>query len=108
MSTLEEIELDATIREDVRTSPSSEPLSDSHQNGMTRAQAWNLYVSHFLSTWNIRTYVSSPIAHIPWSLRANSFVIGICSCERTRILIISDQADHTRLFSQQPRIQTRS
>ncbi|TVY56040.1 Solute carrier family 40 member 2 [Lachnellula cervina] len=53
MSSLEEIELDATIH---RTWPSSESLSDSHQNGMTRAQAWNLYVSHFLSTWNIRTY----------------------------------------------------
>ncbi|TVY46138.1 Solute carrier family 40 member [Lachnellula subtilissima] len=34
----------------------SEPLSDSHQHGMTGSQAWNLYASHFLSTWNIRTY----------------------------------------------------
>lgn len=24
--------------------------------GMTRSQAFNLYTSHFLSTWNVRTY----------------------------------------------------
>ena len=23
---------------------------------MTRSQAWNLYTSHFLSTWNMRMY----------------------------------------------------
>jgi len=26
------------------------------ENGMTRDQAWNLYTSHFLSTWNVRGY----------------------------------------------------
>jgi len=25
-------------------------------NGMTRSQAFSLYASHFLSTWNVRTY----------------------------------------------------
>lgn len=26
------------------------------RSGMTRSQAFNLYTSHFLSTWNVRTY----------------------------------------------------
>ena len=35
--------------------PSNEVLQDG-VHGMTPAQAWNLYVSHALSTWNVRTY----------------------------------------------------
>ena len=32
-------------------------MSDGTGNmGMTRSQAFNLYTSHFLSTWNVRTY----------------------------------------------------
>jgi iron-regulated transporter 1 len=30
--------------------------ADELEEGMTRSQAWNLYTSHFLSTWNARTY----------------------------------------------------
>lgn len=41
---------------------STDPLLPVHQNpeneqdGMTRPQALSLYTSHFLSTWNVRTY----------------------------------------------------
>ncbi len=34
----------------------SEMIPDVEPNGMTRSQAVNLYTSHFLSTWNVRTY----------------------------------------------------
>ena len=30
--------------------------TNAQDEGMTRSQAWNLYTSHFLSTWNARTY----------------------------------------------------
>ena len=36
--------------------PRSETALNIEHNGMTRPQAFNLYTSHFLSTWNIRTY----------------------------------------------------
>ncbi|TVY93896.1 Solute carrier family 40 member [Lachnellula willkommii] len=84
MSSLEEIELEVATGEDVqsdRTSASPQPLSDSHQNGMTRSQAWNLYVSHFLSTWNIRTYEFAAIiftaAAYPDTLIASSIRISV-------------------------------
>lgn len=32
------------------------PGAENSPGGMSRAQAYNLYTSHFLSTWNIRTY----------------------------------------------------
>lgn len=42
-------------------------LNDDDQYGcMSRSQAWNLYVSHFLSTWNMRTY---EFAAVCWDLR---------------------------------------
>lgn len=32
-------------------------LDGEHEHApMNRSQAWNLYVSHFLSTWNMRIY----------------------------------------------------
>jgi iron-regulated transporter 1 len=39
--------------------PASELGSDTQENSMTRSQALNLYTSHFLSSWNVRTYVSN-------------------------------------------------
>jgi iron-regulated transporter 1 len=36
--------------------PRSETALNIEPNGMTRPQAFNLYTSHLLSTWNIRTY----------------------------------------------------
>lgn len=42
--------------------------TDEEQIYITKAQAYNLYTSHFLSTWNIRTYefaaVSPSIYHV--------------------------------------------
>ena len=38
------------------TSPFSEATFDSEPPSMTRSQALNIYSSHFLSTWNVRTY----------------------------------------------------
>ncbi|TVY50111.1 Solute carrier family 40 member [Lachnellula occidentalis] len=75
MPPLESIELQVATGEDVqsdRTAASCEPLSDSHGNGMTRSQAWNLYASHFLSTWNIRTYIVFTAAAYPNTLVASS------------------------------------
>ncbi|TVY26526.1 Solute carrier family 40 member [Lachnellula hyalina] len=75
MSLLEGTELEIATGEDVqsdRTSASIEPLSDPHQNGMTRSQAWNLYTSHFLSTGNIRTYIIFTAATYPDTLIASS------------------------------------
>jgi len=40
----------------VLTSPMAESISELEYEGMTRSQALNLYTSHFLSTWNVRTY----------------------------------------------------
>ena len=37
----------------------------SETGSMTRSQAWNLYTSHFLSTWNIRTYEYSAVSIFP-------------------------------------------
>jgi len=49
---------DQLLRGD-RTAELAEPTSEIHENGMTKSQALNLYTSHCLSTWNIRTYVGS-------------------------------------------------
>lgn len=44
------------------SSPSNEPSTTSDDesvsgsHGLSKSQAWNLYASHFLSTWNARTY----------------------------------------------------
>jgi iron-regulated transporter 1 len=46
--------------EDVENRPASPLLLETppeiQTTGMTRGQAYNLYTSHFLSTWNVRTY----------------------------------------------------
>lgn len=39
---------------------------------MTRSQAWNLYTSHFLSTWNVRTYEFAAVSFFAW------FVLNPC------------------------------
>jgi iron-regulated transporter 1 len=42
--------------EDASITQMSETVLDIEPNGMTRSQAFNLYTSHLLSTWNIRSY----------------------------------------------------
>ena len=37
-------------------SPMLQAMPDEEHNSMSRSQAYNLYTSHFLSTWNVRTY----------------------------------------------------
>lgn len=49
-----EPELEAT--HDTSTSLLLESSPDMEAAGMTRSQAFNLYTSHLLSTWNVRTY----------------------------------------------------
>jgi iron-regulated transporter 1 len=46
----------ADENENTSISQISETVPGIEPNGMTRSQAFNLYTSHFLSTWNIRTY----------------------------------------------------
>jgi hypothetical protein len=69
--------------------PWSEPSSDTGANGMTRSQAHNLYTSHFLSTWNVRTY----------EFAAVSVRMGVCRDEYYA------HADASRLSSQLLRTQ---
>lgn len=40
-----------------------------HDKGMTGRQAWNLYTTHFLSTWNARTYEFAAVSQISWCHR---------------------------------------
>lgn len=51
---------DGADHDDDDRSVSSQLLDTSEEdefvNGLTTSQAWNLYTSHFLSTWNVRTY----------------------------------------------------
>lgn len=51
---------------DIPVCPTSEQAPLPETILMTRSQAWNLYTTHFLSTWNVRTYefaaVSGPDA----------------------------------------------
>ncbi|PVH87242.1 hypothetical protein DL98DRAFT_510104 [Cadophora sp. DSE1049] len=42
--------------DDIPLSPILQAMPDDEHNGMSRSQAYNLYTSHFLSTWNVRTY----------------------------------------------------
>jgi iron-regulated transporter 1 len=42
--------------DDVLTPPVLESFPDIEDYGMTRSQAFNLYTTHFLSTWNVRSY----------------------------------------------------
>lgn len=46
---------------------------------MTRSQAYNLYTSHFLSTWNVRTYEFAAVStstFLPTYLPTNRFLSG--------------------------------
>ncbi|KXJ91986.1 hypothetical protein Micbo1qcDRAFT_58857 [Microdochium bolleyi] len=48
---------DAAGDEHILLQPSSDGHSEQgHSGGLTRRQAWNLYLSHALSTWNARGY----------------------------------------------------
>jgi iron-regulated transporter 1 len=42
--------------QEVPMNPSPDEANQNEPNGLTRSQAFNLYTSHFLSTWNVRTY----------------------------------------------------
>jgi hypothetical protein len=42
--------------EDLQTTQIAPLNMDEEQMYITKSQAYNLYTSHFLSTWNIRTY----------------------------------------------------
>lgn len=48
-------DLDGLELENLDDPPCNDILQDGVR-GMAPAQAWNLYVSHALSTWNVRTY----------------------------------------------------
>jgi hypothetical protein len=59
--TVEEPELEAGMAHDsdgvdMENSSMSETEQVIEPNGMSRSQAFNLYTSHLLSTWNIRQY----------------------------------------------------
>ena len=72
--------------------PWSEPSSNTGANGMTRSQAHNLYTSHFLSTWNVRTY----------EFAAVSIRMGICPdeyCAHADACRLSSQLLHTQILS---------
>jgi iron-regulated transporter 1 len=38
--------------------------NDEPELGMTNSQAYNLYTSHFLSTWNVRTYEFAVVSFV--------------------------------------------
>ncbi|KAH7403398.1 hypothetical protein BKA64DRAFT_722147 [Cadophora sp. MPI-SDFR-AT-0126] len=42
--------------DNIPPSPMLQAIPDDEHNSMSRSQAYNLYTSHFLSTWNVRTY----------------------------------------------------
>jgi iron-regulated transporter 1 len=70
MSAVDQTELTPTRPEEIRDGPISPLLvsesgSDNEFNGMTRSQAFNLYTSHFLSTWNVRTYEFAAVSALP-------------------------------------------
>jgi hypothetical protein len=72
--------------------PWPEPSSDTGANGMTRSQAHNLYTSHFLSTWNVRTY----------EFAAVSVRMGVCRdeyCAHADASRLSSQLLHTQILS---------
>lgn len=48
--------LSTTDSLDTTLFPVTTPASREEPDGMSCGQAFNLYTSHFLSTWNIRTY----------------------------------------------------
>jgi iron-regulated transporter 1 len=56
--------------------PRSETALNIEPNGMTRPQAFNLYTSHLLSTWNIRTYEFAAVSG-DWELENG----GADSCQ---------------------------
>ncbi|KAG4432221.1 hypothetical protein IFR05_012302, partial [Cadophora sp. M221] len=54
--TTSESEVVENIRIQTSTSSMLQSTPENEQNSMSRSQAYNLYTSHFLSTWNVRTY----------------------------------------------------
>jgi hypothetical protein len=46
------------------TSPFPGQSREAEYNGMTSSQALNLYTTHFLSTWNVRTYEFAAVSRI--------------------------------------------
>ncbi|TVY82796.1 Solute carrier family 40 member [Lachnellula suecica] len=73
MSLVNGPELEAATAENLSERPGS-PTSrlDFQEDGMTGSQALNLYTSHFLSTWNVRTYIIFTAAAYPDTLVASS------------------------------------
>jgi iron-regulated transporter 1 len=51
--------------EDPSITQMSETVLDIEPNGMARSQAFNLYTSHLLSTWNIRSYEFAAVSAEP-------------------------------------------
>ncbi|KAA6409009.1 MAG: hypothetical protein FRX48_07353 [Lasallia pustulata] len=74
-------DLDGLELENLDDPPCNDILQDGVR-GMAPAQAWNLYVSHALSTWNVRTYEFAAIlftaSAYPQTLLASS-IRGICN-----------------------------
>lgn len=46
------------------TSPLLTAIPEDEQNGMNKPQAYSLYTSHFLSTWNVRTYEFAAVSEV--------------------------------------------
>lgn len=50
----------------VPTSTLPDSIPDVDIDGMTRSQAVNLYTTHFLSTWNVRTYEFAAVSAVQY------------------------------------------
>ncbi|KIN01949.1 hypothetical protein OIDMADRAFT_161651 [Oidiodendron maius Zn] len=71
---------------------------------MTRSQAWNLYTSHFLSTWNARTYEFAAVIFMasvyPDTLIATSIRISVlCASVLWFFIVQPDNGDDVTPFS---------
>lgn len=60
--------------EDVHNVPASPLLEllDEDEPLMTRSQAFNLYTTHFLSTWNVRTYEFAAVSQASDTVNGNA------------------------------------
>jgi hypothetical protein len=47
---------DASYLNSISTDADADDIENTASGSMTRAQVWNLYTTHILSTWNARTY----------------------------------------------------
>lgn len=52
------------------------PDMESMSSSLTRHGAWNLYISHALSTWNVRTYEFAAVG-LPFSLSPSGWWSGL-------------------------------